>query len=107
MRSLQTRLLLTYLLVAGLVLTLLAGSLVVFLVANPIAVRQTYQRLELVGRLLAQRETRALFSQGEGRLRQILGRLDLPAARMMVVGADRTLVQDSEPGQAVPPAAVL
>jgi len=103
MRSLQTRLLLTYLLVAGLVLTLLAGSLVVILFANPIAVRQTYQRLELVGRVLAQRETRALFSQGEGRLRQILGRLDLPAGRIIVVAADGSLLQDSEPGQTPPP----
>src|SRR3990172_8816628 len=103
MRSLQTRLLLTYLLVAGLVLTLLAGSLVVFLVANPIAVRQTYQRLELVGRLLAQRETRGLFSQGEGRLRQILGRLDLPAGRIIVVAKDGSRLQDSDPGQTSPP----
>src|SRR3990170_5019209 len=107
MRSLQTRLLLTYLLVAGLVLTLLAGSLVVFLVANPIAVRQTYQRLELVGRLLAQRETRALFSQGEGRLRQILGRLDLPAGRILVVATDGSLLQDSDPGQTPPPTEVI
>jgi len=107
MRSLQSRLLLTYLLVAGLVLILLAASLVVFLVANPIAVRQTYQRLELVGKVLAQRETRVLFLQGEDRLRQILGRLDLPAGRLLLVAADGSLVQDSEPGQGLPPAEVL
>ena len=103
MRSLQSRLLLTYLLVAGLVLTLLAASLVVFLVANPIAVRQTYSRLELVGKVLAQRETRILFSQGADRLRQILERLDLPAGRIILVAADGSLVQDSEPDQTLPP----
>jgi hypothetical protein len=87
--------LLTYLLVAGLVLALLAGSLAVILAANPIAERQAYQRLELVGRALAQRESRAIFSQGEGRLRQVLARLDLPAARIIVVGPEAVPVQDA------------
>jgi signal transduction histidine kinase len=107
MRSLQSRLLLTYLLVAGLVLTLLAGSLVVFLAANPIAVRQAYQRMELVGRALAQRESRALFTQGEGRLRQLLARLDLPAGRIIVVAADGAPALDSDVTEAAPPKAVL
>lgn len=104
MRSLQARLLLTYLMVAGLVLGLVGASLLVFLAASPIAVRQTYQRMQLAGAALAERETRALTGQGPGRLRQMLGRLDLVEGRLVIVGPGGQVVSDSQPDQAgLPP----
>jgi len=107
MSSLRSRLLLTYLLVAGLVLALLAGSLFVFLVANPISVRQAYQRLELVGRVLAARENRAMLEQGPRRMRQMISRLDLPAGRILIVGPRGDVISDSEAEQPLPPAGTL
>jgi signal transduction histidine kinase len=98
-RSLQARLLLTYLTVAGLVLILLAGSLAVFLAANPIAVGQAYRRLDVVAGVLAQRETRPALGQGAGRLRQLLGRLDLAAGRMILLQSDGLVLVDSDPSQ--------
>lgn len=107
MRSLQSRLLLTYLLVAGLVLALLATSLAVFLAGNPVAVQDAYRRMDLVSRVLAQRETRGVFGQGAGRLRQTLGGLELAQGRMILVESAGVIVVDSAPEDPVPPPDVL
>jgi signal transduction histidine kinase len=96
-RSLQSRLLLTYLMVAGLVLALLGASLLVFLAASPLAVRQTYTRMQLAGAALAEREPRTLRGQGVGRLQQMLARLDLSEARMLIVGPSGEVISDSQP----------
>lgn len=107
MRSLQSRLLLTYLLVAGLVLALLAASLAVFLASNPLAVQDSYRRMDLVSRVLAQRETRGVFGQGPGRLRQTLGRLELAQGRMILVDSAGGIVVDSASEDPIPPVEVL
>jgi hypothetical protein len=76
LRSLGARLLLTYLLLAALVLGLVGASLVFFLVRDPLAQRRAIQRLQTVAETVAAREGSALLEAPPGRLAVTLTRLD-------------------------------
>jgi two-component system, OmpR family, sensor kinase len=101
--SLRTRLLLTYLLVIGLVLSLIGLSLAVFLINNSVAQRTLYQRMEAAGRLLAEREAQGFFGASPQRLSAALERLGLPDGRALIVEPDGAISLDSQP-DAPPPA---
>lgn len=100
--SLRTRLLLTYLLVIGLVLSLIGLSLVVFLVNNSVAQRTLYQRMEAAGRLLTERDARGFFGASPERLSAALDRLGLPDGRALIVESNGTISLDSQPGTPSP-----
>ncbi|HET7011387.1 MAG TPA: HAMP domain-containing sensor histidine kinase [Anaerolineales bacterium] len=105
--SLQSRLLLTYLLVIAIVLALVGVGLLVFLVRNPIAERTLYARMELAGKLIAEREARGFFSSSPDRLAAALARIDLPEGRAVVLEADASASLDTKPGQALPQKTIL
>jgi signal transduction histidine kinase len=98
---------LTYLLVIGLVLSLIGLSLAVFLINNSVAQRTIYQRLEAAGRLLAEREAQGFFGASPQRLSAALERLGLPDGRAMIVGPDGAISLDSQPDTPPPAPEVL
>ncbi|OGT28830.1 MAG: hypothetical protein A2Z17_01085 [Gammaproteobacteria bacterium RBG_16_66_13] len=100
--SLQSRLLLTYLLVIALVLALVGVSLLVFLVSNPVAERALYQRMEAAGKLMAERQARGFFSASPDRLAAALDRLELPGGRAVVVEPDASVSLDTKMGEPLP-----
>lgn len=107
-RSLSTRLLLTYLLVSGVVLSLVSISLFFFLVRNPLVDRLVYQRLEAVADTLLQREIGNLASMRAEAAGRSLDRLDQAlSVRLMLVNLDARLVADSRAEQGSPPLSFL
>ncbi len=105
--SIRSRLLTTYLLVAGLVLALVGGSLVFFLVRSPVAERQVYQRLEVLAEAVAGREARVLDQRAPERAQLALARLGLGQGRLMLLGSDGRMLLDSRPQLPLPPDEVL
>ncbi len=107
-RSLRSRLLLTYLLVGGLVLAIVGVGLFVFLVRSPLAVRQTYQRLEGVADGIAGRSGRLLRELRPEMRQQALERLDREAhMRVLLLGPGGELLADSRLQETPPPADLL
>lgn len=107
--SLRSRLVLSHLLVTGLVLTLVAVSLLFFLLRNPILERQTYRQLDAIATLIENREEGAFARQPE-RLVAVLGRLQQFRAlegRALVLDAAGLILADSRSDLAAPPAGTL
>jgi signal transduction histidine kinase len=102
-RSLRSRLLATYLLVVGLVVTLVAFSLVLLLLRNPIAERQVYQRLELLSTTLEARLDRLGLVGSPVQLEAILERQSLGDARVILADPDGRLLIDNRPELGPPP----
>ncbi|MEW6567625.1 MAG: HAMP domain-containing sensor histidine kinase [Chloroflexota bacterium] len=107
LNSIRSRLLATYLLVAGLVLTLVGLSLLFFLLRNPLAERQVYQRLELIAQAVTAREARLLDQATPDRIQLALTRLGLPEGRLLIVTRAGQVLLDSRPQLALPSADVL
>lgn len=107
-QSLRARLLLTYLLLAALVLGLVGASLVFFLVRDPLVQRRAIQRLQTVAETVAARETDALRDAPPGRLEATLKRLDqFAGARAILLGPAGQILVDSRPDTEAPPANAL
>ncbi len=108
LRSLRARLLLTYLLLAALVLSLVGASLIFFLVRDPLAQRRAIQRLQTVAETVAAREGNTLLETPPGRLAVTLTRLDqFAGARVIVLGSGGEILVDSRPEVEAPPADAL
>jgi two-component system OmpR family sensor kinase len=108
LHSLRARLLLTYLLLAALVLGLVGASLIFFLVRDPLAQRRAVQRLQTVAETVAAREGSALLEAPPGRLTATLTRLDTFAgARAMLLGPNGEVLVDSRPQTETPPSSTL
>ena len=105
--SLRSRLLATHLLVSGIVLALVGGSLTFFLLRDPVIERQIRQRLDLLASLVAEREERLPQSISPERLQQTLVRLGVPEARAVLLTPDGELIQDSRPGAAEIPTEII
>jgi two-component system OmpR family sensor kinase len=100
--SLRTRLLLTYLLVAGLILAVVGVSVFTFIVSNPFADRLVYQRLETIAATVVVREGTTAADQPRSveRLLTLLGgRLQV---RALVVSTEGDVLLDTSPGDAMP-----
>ncbi|MGH2627546.1 MAG: ATP-binding protein [Anaerolineales bacterium] len=107
--SLRSRLVLSHLLVTGLVLTLVAVSLLFFLLRNPIVERQIYRQLDAIATLIENREDGAAGTRPE-RLIALLGRLQQFRAlegRALVLDEGGSILVDSRPELAAPSADAL
>lgn len=101
-RSLRNRLLLTYLFVTGLVLTLVAVSLLAFLASSPIIRNLSYARLERVLSDLLPETEQILPISDAGKLQVKLRELDATHNMRFLVLADRSeIVADSRPQSGV------
>lgn len=108
LRSLRSRLLLTYLLLAPLVLGLVGASLIFFLVRDPLVQRRAIQRLQTVAETVAAREGNALLDAPAARLSTTIHRLDTFAgARAILLGPNGEILVDSRPEADTPPADAL
>jgi two-component system OmpR family sensor kinase len=108
LRSLRSRLLLTYLLLAALVLGLVGASLIFFLMRDPLAQRRAIQRLQTVAETVGAREGSAFLDAPSARLSATLTRLDAFAgARAILVGVNGEILADSRPRAEDPPGDVL
>lgn len=106
--SLRARLLLTYLLLAALVLGLVGASLIFFLVRDPLAQRRAAQRLQTVAETVAAREADLLLNAPPKRLVATLTRLDqFVGARAILLGKDGGILADSRVATEPPPDNVL
>ena len=106
-RSLRSRLLFTHLLVSGLVLLIVGVGLVLILLNSRLLDRQLLARMEGVAELTAERGGRAVQLIAPERLNQILGRIGVREARLLVIGPGQEILADSRPGQELPPADLL
>jgi len=107
-RSITTRLMASYLVLAGLVLSLVTLGLVFFLLRNPLVERQLYQRLQLTASAIAVREGRGIEGLRPDRLVTLVRRLDQQInARVLVLGADLGVQADSREGEDLPPRRIL
>jgi signal transduction histidine kinase len=101
--SLRSRLLLSYILVTGLVLTLVALSLVIFLFSSPVVDRLVLQRLETIAALTAGRPIRNLESVAPERFESALERFGIENGRVLILDSSGEILRDSEPALRQPP----
>ena len=101
--SLRSRLLLSYILVTGLVLTLVALSLVIFLFSSPVVDRLVMQRLETIAALTAGRPVRNLESVAPERFQSALERFGIENGRVLILDPGGEILRDSEPALRPPP----
>lgn len=98
-RTLRSRLLITYLLVAVLVLTLIGVSLILFLINNPILIQLSYTRLGITASRLVQLNERALSVTADQPLQTTLERLDQRyRTRILLYSREGILIADSREG---------
>ncbi len=101
--SLRARLLLSYLLVAGLVLALVAIGFFTFLVSNPFGDRIVYQRLETIATAVGLRESAAAPANQLRTIDRMLtllgGRFD---ARALVLASTGEILVDTSPQGPLP-----
>jgi signal transduction histidine kinase len=107
-RSLSSRLLLTYMLVAGLILAVVGASLLLFLLRNPLPQRQAYLRLGAVMDLVRARQDAIAPLSRPAALQRSLDWIDQAAqARAILLDPGGTILGDSRSGTAPPPVATL
>lgn len=104
--SLRSRLWLTYALLVGVVICIAGMGLVVYLVRNPFASRQEYQRLRLVAGLLVQRSAvtggLAAIDQPD-QILPLLQRTDAALnVRLLILNSQGALLVDSGAGRDAP-----
>ena len=104
--SLRGRLFLTYLLISGLILTIVAISLLIFLLRNPVVEQLTYRRLEVGFNAIPQLEMQLQRGRSSQALNRILERVDNASGlRIILLGVEGSLLADSRPdGPNFPPA---
>jgi signal transduction histidine kinase len=98
LRTLRSRLLFTYLLVTGVVLGLVAVSLLFFLLRNPFAERQLLRQLDFVANLVTAREADSLAAVVPERLVRALVRIEQVRAlraRALILAPDGSALADS------------
>ena len=106
-RSLRSRLLLTHLLVSGLVLLIVAAGLLVILLNSRLLDQQILARMEGAAELTAQRGGRAVQLLASERLNNILARIGVREARLLVVGPGPEILADTRPERESPPQDVV
>jgi signal transduction histidine kinase len=106
-QSLRSRLLFSHILITGLVLTLVAVSLLIFLISSPVVDRLALQRLETIAVLTAGRQTSNLEQILPGRLRVAMERFGIENSRALILDPTGNIVWDSQPGLKSPPPAEL
>jgi signal transduction histidine kinase len=100
LRSLQSRLFFSYLLITIIMLILMALGLVVLLRNNPVTDQVTYRRMELGLPLISRRQGSSLADFSERELQTALQRLDeLLGERILLLDPIGTVVGDSRDGQ--------
>jgi two-component system OmpR family sensor kinase len=93
--SLRSRLWLTYALLAGGVLCIVAGGLIVFIIRNPSQVRQSYQRLLVIATLIQNRDF-VLDSATPAQIKNGLQRADQTfGVRILLYAANGTVQEDT------------
>jgi two-component system OmpR family sensor kinase len=98
LRSLQSRLFFSYLLITGFMLILMILGLVVLFRNNPLVDQVTYRRLELGLPLISRRQGSSILEMGPRELDQAIERLDLLLGeRVFLLGPDGQVVEDSRP----------
>jgi two-component system OmpR family sensor kinase len=106
--SLRARLFITYLLVSGIALVLVAASLIFLLLRNPVMERLEYRWLNFWLDRYAEREGSGLLSPPSERLPAIIQRVDhATRARSLLLGAGGEVLADSRPGESPLPADIL
>ena len=108
LRSLQSRLFFSYLLITALMLILMLLGLVVLLRNNPIADQVTYRRMELGLPFISRRERGSISEMGPRELEQAIQRLDqVLGERVLLLNPQGKVVADSREEQpAIPPLAI-
>jgi two-component system OmpR family sensor kinase len=108
LRSLQSRLFSSYLLITGFMLILMALGLVVLFRNNPLIDQVTYRRLELGLPLISRRQGSSILEMGPRELDQAMERLDqLLGERVFLFGPDGQVIGDSRPALPEIPAHVV
>jgi two-component system OmpR family sensor kinase len=98
LRSLQSRLFISYLLITGFMLILMVLGLVVLFRNNPLVDQVTYRRLELGLPLISRRQGSSILEMGPRELDLAIERLDqLLGERVFLLGPDGQIVGDSRP----------
>ncbi|TFH36954.1 MAG: sensor histidine kinase, partial [Anaerolineales bacterium] len=108
LRSLRARLFLSYLLIAGLMLVLIALGLWVLLRNNPLAEQVTYRRLELGLPFISRRQGRSIIEMGPQELDQAVARLEqVLGERVLLLDPGGQILSESRPGSSpFPPRAI-
>jgi two-component system OmpR family sensor kinase len=95
LRSLRTRLWLTYLILIGVSLCIILGAITLYLVRNPIEVRQSIQRLKLISVIIVQRSN-ALINLSDPQLIDAIERVDNTFnVRVVIFDAQGNRIADS------------
>jgi signal transduction histidine kinase len=104
LRSLQSRLFFSYLLITALMLFLMLIGLVVLLRNNPLADQVTYRRMELGLPFISRRERGSISELGPRELNQVIQRLDqVLGERVLLIHPDGQILTDSREGNPVLP----
>lgn len=104
LRSLQSRLFFSYLLITALMLILMLLGLVVLLRNNPIADQVTYRRMELGLPFISRRERGSISEMGPRELEQAIQRLDqVLGERVLLLNPQGQVIADSREEQPVIP----
>ncbi len=107
LRSLQSRLFVSYLLITTLMLLLMVVGLVLLLRNNPIADQVTYRRLELGVPLISRRGGGLVNGMGSRELEAAVHRLDeILGERVLLLSTDGQVVADSQEGPELPTQAI-
>lgn len=107
LRSLQSRLFVSYLLITTLMLLLMVVGLVLLLRNNPIADQVTYRRLELGVPLISRRGGAWVNGMGSRELEDAVHRLDeILGERVLLLSTDGQVVADSQEGPVIPMQAI-
>ncbi len=104
-RTLRARLLLTYLIVVGLALAVVAVGLLLFLINNPLVERQLYRDLRLIATVLTTREERPVLPRD--RILPALRGLGLADTRVLVLTPHGEVIEDTRPEEPLPGADAL
>ena len=102
--SLRARLWLTYALIVGVVLAIVAAALTLYLISNPAESRRELERLRLISLLVVQRSAGldlSAFSPDDSRLPAALERFDqILNARILLLDSQGSLMADSRASRA-------
>lgn len=108
LRSLQSRLFFSYLLIIALMLVFIALGLILLLRNSPLVDQVTYRRLELGLPLISRRQGRTIIEMVPGEIDQALQRLDqLLGERVLLLDPSGTILGNSRPElPSMPPASI-
>ncbi len=97
--SLRSRLLLTYTLLIGVILSVVVVALILFILRNPIVDRQVFNRLEGIADLINRQGF--VIPQTQDRLETLINRIDQQAdVRVMILSSKGEVILDSQANEA-------